>query len=132
MKRILTAFTLVIAMCCSGIFLTAAGQQQTTQQRHVVINGVGLNDQIVAALESTYRTRIQEGEYWYDTKCGAWGFAGGPTVGFIQAGLPIGGPLRADASNGNTNIFINGREIHYLRLAASAAVRSCPSGAVLA
>jgi hypothetical protein len=39
---------------------------------------------------------------------------GGPTLGFIQAGLDIGGPLRADASNGDTEVFINGRQLHRL------------------
>jgi hypothetical protein len=42
---------------------------------------------------------------------GGWG---GPTLGFIQPGLDVGGPLRFDASNGDTGVFINGRELHRL------------------
>jgi hypothetical protein len=38
--------------------------------------------------------------------------SGGPTVGFIYPNLDIGGPLRADASNGHTGVFINGRQLH--------------------
>ena len=30
----------------------------------------------------------------------------------IYPGLPLGGPLRADASGGATSVFINGRSIH--------------------
>ena len=40
------------------------------------------------------------------------GLEGGPTLGFIPAGLDVGGPLQADASGGGTGVFINGREIH--------------------
>jgi hypothetical protein len=29
-------------------------------------------------------------------------------------GISVGGPLRADSSGGNTNVFINGRELHFL------------------
>ncbi len=65
-----------------------------------------------------YRTRIPPGAYWYDTLCGAWGLEGGPCRGLIQAGLTLGGPLRADASNGNTGVFINGRQLHLLDVLA--------------
>src|SRR5258705_12850412 len=38
---------------------------------------------------------------------------GGPTLGFIPAGLDLGGALRADASGAtNTGVFIDGRELH--------------------
>jgi hypothetical protein len=56
--------------------------------------------------------RLPAGNYWYDKKCGAWGIEGGPTLGFTRAGVNLGGPLRADASNGHTGVFINGRELH--------------------
>src|SRR3982751_944680 len=43
---------------------------------------------------------------------GAWGMHGGPTAGFTLAGLDLGGPLKADASAGNTGVFLNGRQLH--------------------
>ena len=55
---------------------------------------------------------ILPGEYWYDSFAGFWGEIGGPTLGQIQAGLPLGGPLPADASGRGSGTFINGREIH--------------------
>ena len=84
------------------------------QARNVVINGVRLTDGQVASLQQQYRVQIQDGDYWYDRQVGAWGFRGGPTVGFIVPGLGLGGPLRRDASNGNTGVIINGRELHWL------------------
>jgi hypothetical protein len=91
---------------------SAEGAPRAT--RSVVINAVRLSDQAVHALEQAYRTRIQDGNYWYDRRTGAWGGEGGPTVGFVLAGLNIGGHLRADASKGDTGVFVNGRELHRL------------------
>jgi hypothetical protein len=82
--------------------------------RAVLINGVRLSDYQVDALEHRNGARIPDGAYWYDRLCGAWGVQGGPTLGFIQAGLELGGALRADASHGDTGVFINGRELHRL------------------
>jgi len=50
-------------------------------------------------IETTYRIRIQDAEYWYDKLCGAWGIKNGPTAGFIVAGLDVGGPLAENASS---------------------------------
>jgi hypothetical protein len=80
--------------------------------RAVIINGVRLSDEQVQALEQQYHVPIQDGAYWYDRLTGAWGAQGGPTVGFIHAGLNLGGQLRADASKGNTGVWINGRQLH--------------------
>ena len=81
--------------------------------RNVVINGVRLSDEEVLTLEQTYHIKIADGNYWYDAMCGAWGLQGGPCLGLGQAGLKLGGALRADASNGNMPVFVNGRQLHY-------------------
>jgi hypothetical protein len=52
--------------------------------------------------------------YWYDSISGAWGRQDGPTLGFIQSGLALGGSLQANASNGKTGVFINGRQLPLL------------------
>jgi hypothetical protein len=80
----------------------------------VYINRVRLDAEKLKALETTNQTRIESGRYWYDNICGAWGVEGGPTAGFIVAGLSLPGPMPADISGGGTGIFINGREIHSL------------------
>jgi len=81
-------------------------------RRAVYINGVRLDDERVAALEGAWHTTIADGRYWYDPASGAWGVEGGPSAGFIQPGLQLGGPLRADASGGGSSVYLNGREVH--------------------
>lgn len=81
------------------------------QERHVVVNRVTIPDQDLRAYEQQWKTRIPDGSYWYDAVSGAWGMEGGPTSGWVMAGLKLGGPLRSDASRGNTGVFINGREL---------------------
>lgn len=97
----------------------ASGGKTTPQAaskggREVYINRVKLDPEKLQSLESLHQTRIETGRYWYDGMCGAWGAENGPTVGFIMAGLDLGGPMPADISGGGTGIFINGREIHPL------------------
>jgi len=85
-----------------------------SETRQVYINRIKLDDATVQALETQYRVPIQNGRYWYDAICGAWGVEDGPTAGFIYAGLKLPNPMPVDISRGGTGIFINGREIHPL------------------
>jgi hypothetical protein len=109
MSKLVVAFLLVFLMD-PGLVHAQEASPDTTDRR-VVVNGVRLPASVLHALEAQYRVRAQKGAYWYDPACGAWGFAGGPTVGFIPAGLDLGGPLQADASGGTTLVFINGRQL---------------------
>jgi hypothetical protein len=82
---------------------------------------VRLSDREVAELEHTERMNrapLRDGTYWYDPVSGAWGAQAGPTLGFRRPGLKLGGPLRPNASNGHTGVFVNGRELHRLDLLA--------------
>jgi hypothetical protein len=94
---------------------TSPAQEST---RTVIINRVRLSDEQLIQLEQRFGLRIADGSYWYDSVSGAWGREGGPTLGFTQPHMELGGALRADASNGNTGVFINGRELHQLDVAA--------------
>jgi hypothetical protein len=100
----LTQLTLALA-------LLAGTTPVLAQERHVVINRVTIPERDLQAYEQRWNTRIPGGSYWYDRVSGAWGIEGRPTSGWIVPGLPLGGPLRADASSGNTGVFINGREL---------------------
>lgn len=78
---------------------------------HVIINGERLSDNAILSLSAQYNMRIQDGRYWYDSYSGAWGYEGGPIQGFTRSGLPLGGKLQADASGGETGVYLNGREL---------------------
>ncbi|WP_455388077.1 hypothetical protein [Petrachloros mirabilis] len=84
----------------------------------IVVNGVVLDDAAVRALERGYGVPIKPGRYWYDKVSGVWGLEGGPGAGQILAGLQLGGPLKPDASKGNTGVIVNGRELHEQDVAA--------------
>ncbi|HVQ37529.1 MAG TPA: hypothetical protein VMS31_08350 [Pyrinomonadaceae bacterium] len=85
--------------------------------RQVFVNGVLLREEQVNFLEQKYHSALPGGNYWYDRMCGAWGVMGGPVLCTLEPNHDIGGPLQPGASLGNTGVFINGRELHYLDIA---------------
>jgi hypothetical protein len=94
-------------------------------ERHVTFNGRPASGRDLAILERYERAwgvRVPAGDYWYDDASGAAGQWGGPTRGFLAAGLGLGGvAVPAEASGGGqgrlTGVFINGRELHPLDVA---------------
>lgn len=111
MKRLLATMILVIGLAQVSVVI---GQD-------VVVNGRPVSRQEIKRLQQSLGIKgnvtIPPGRYWYDPVSGIWGIEGGPTEGQIYPGLKLGGPLRSNASNGNTGVFINGRQIHYLEYA---------------
>jgi hypothetical protein len=71
---------------------------------------------VLNQLEALARTRLPNGDYWYDSRSGVSGRWGGPAAVLLIPGLPLGGRLPANASGGGsgrlTGIFVNGRELH--------------------
>jgi hypothetical protein len=81
----------------------------------VVVNGEKIsNMQLVQLTLLAGGNTIAPGCYWYDAATGMWGWEGQPSAGDMPVGLEIGGPLRADASAGDTLVFVNGRELSRL------------------
>jgi hypothetical protein len=85
-------------------------EQANENSLEVYINDIKLSNQEAKELQGTSRESIS-GNYWYDTNTGAWGVIGEGTLGIVQPGLDLG-TLSEDASNGDTGIFINGRELN--------------------
>ena len=111
--------------CCvlavSFFLLASCSKSGSTEQKSssgggskVYFNRVELTLNERQSLENMVQSKIQDGHYWYDKTCGAWGVENGPTAGFVTAGLELPGPMPSDISGGGTGIFINGREVHPL------------------
>ncbi|XP_073118454.1 extra-large guanine nucleotide-binding protein 1-like [Henckelia pumila] len=54
---------------------------------------------------------LRPGKYWYDRVSGFWGKEGEQPCQIISAELEVGYQIRRTASNGNTNVLINNREV---------------------
>src|SRR5687767_8968335 len=87
-----------------------ADHVQTIKKENVIMNGIAWDEKMEAEFKDIYKIQPIPGNYWYDATSGLWGMVGGQALGFIYAGHSYG-TLKSDASNGNTNIFINGRHI---------------------
>jgi hypothetical protein len=134
MKQIGLALLALVAALAAPACVTPPAQQQTqapraqlapAAARTLELNGHAATEQDLATLErleQSWGARLPSGAYWYDNASGAAGPWGGATGGFVQAGLGIGGELPANASGGGdgrlTGVFINGRELHPLDVAA--------------
>ena len=110
MQRISMHFTLAAAavLFCSLTPQALAGT-------NVIINGNELSSPEVAAIAATYHRMPIAGRYWYDSISGAWGVEGRPPAGFVMPGYDFGA-IAEDASNGDTGVVINGREITWVEV----------------
>ena len=91
-----------------GYLLAQSGFCQT--QEVVSINGVTLTPLQINEIVQTYGIRPVPGRYWYDQRSGMYGVLGGPVTGVMYPGHQFGN-LSADASNGNSSVYINNREL---------------------
>jgi hypothetical protein len=109
--------TLVLALRAGALAL-AFFWPLVHAQGDLQINGQALDEaqrRALTALEQRIGP-VPPGAYWYDARTGAAGRWGGPVAAFLPPGLPLAGPLPAQASGGGdgrlTAVFINGRELH--------------------
>ncbi|KAL5562540.1 hypothetical protein UlMin_032287 [Ulmus minor] len=84
----------------------------------VYVNSAPLSQEELVRLQSCKNPprKLKPGSYWYDNVSGFWGKQGQVYSQIISPQLSIGGHIRREASNGNTNILINNREITKVEL----------------
>lgn len=101
-------FTKFIAL--SGAAVSLCAQPRSAVSNEVVINSHVLTTAEKLAIVRTYRVVPIPGRYWYDAMSGLWGAEGGAPYGMILPGYDFG-PLSPKASNGQSGVFLNGREV---------------------
>ena len=82
------------------------------------MNRVPLDGRTLATLEMQVGGRSRRATTGTTHSLGSSGSVGGPALGFTAPGLELGGALPANASAGNTDVFVNGRELHQMDVAA--------------
>ena len=87
------------------------------QDRVVYINGVRVTEAQLQQYEQMYQVTVQPGRYWYDRVSGLWGLEGDWSLGQVLPNLDLGGPMRADASGGTSEVFFNGRRLNAKEIA---------------
>jgi hypothetical protein len=111
MKIFSGVIILILSLTTYGIAGPYAGNGVSSYSHgKVIVNGITLSSSDVAELKTLYGFEPQPGSYWYDARCGLYGVVGYPAYGVMYAGHDFGS-LSSTVSNGNTGVYLNGREL---------------------
>ncbi|KAH9608586.1 hypothetical protein KSS87_022328 [Heliosperma pusillum] len=88
--------------------LTAHG---SSTKAEVYVNGQAIPYRLIKTAEKLAGP-IQPGEYWYDPKAGFWGVMSHQCIGIIPPFIQeFSYPMPENSSRGDSNVFVNGREL---------------------
>jgi hypothetical protein len=90
--------------------VNAKANQDEEIKNDIIINNLALSEEQIADLENTYGVKPLPGKYWYDARSGLYGVVGFPAYGFMQPDHTFG-TLERNASNGDTGVIVNRREL---------------------
>ncbi|KAH7442416.1 hypothetical protein KP509_03G087500 [Ceratopteris richardii] len=96
---------------------TLKRRSSSMTESRVVVNGHVLTNAAIRKAEER-AGKIRPGSYWYDCKAGFWGVEGGPCRGVLPPFiLELNFPMAVSCSDGDTQVYVNGRELHSKDLA---------------
>ncbi|KAL1535964.1 protein ENHANCED DISEASE RESISTANCE 4-like [Salvia divinorum] len=96
----------------AGIIGSFKDPHRPEESASVTVNGHLISDRLIKKAERIAGP-IQPGHYWYDYRAGFWGAIGGSCLGIIPPFIEeFNYPMPEHCAGGNTQIFVNGRELN--------------------
>ena len=120
MKKIPVLILVAAAIFICLTAVPAAADEQAKAKAQVRINGETMSPELLSEFEALYGVKPVPGNYWYDANSGLYGAMGYQAAGMMMPGHSLG-EMPANASNGNTGVFMNGRnltavEVNYIAM----------------
>ena len=119
-------FAVLISLILSLTSVTVVAQEQAKGESEVWINGSVMTPELLTEFEALYGVRPIPGKYWYDSYSGLYGAMGYQAAGMMMPGHTLG-EMPANASNGNTGVFMNGRNLTAVEVNYIAALLQTPA-----